>query len=89
MLIYSDAHGFETGDIIFYDNIGTAIGGLSENIEYYVSRVDDDQFKLYTDSKLTKVVSLTSAHTIEQTDNILQDAKVESVATISGELKRR
>ena len=85
-VIYSADHGFETGDIIFYDNIGTAIGGLSENIEYYVSRVDDDQFKIYTDSKLTSVVSLTSAHTSEQTDNILQDAKVESVATISGDL---
>ena len=85
-VIYSADHGFETGDIIFYDNTGTAIGGLSENIEYYVSRVDDDQFKLYTDSKLTSVVSLTSAHTSEQTDNILQDAKVESVATISGDL---
>ena len=85
-VIYSAAHGFKTGDIIFYDNIGTAIGGLSENIEYYVSRVDDDQFKLYTDSKLVNVVSLTSAHTSEQTDNILQDAKVESVATISGDL---
>ena len=85
-VIYSAAHGFETGNIIFYDNIGTAIGGLSENIAYYVSRVDDDQFKLYTDSKLVNVVSLTSAHTSEQTDNILQDAKVESVATISGDL---
>jgi len=85
-VIYSDDHGFETGDIIFYDNTGTAIGGLSENIPYYISRVDDDQFKLYTDSKLTNVVSLTSAKTTEQTDNILQDAKVESVATISGEL---
>ena len=85
-VIYSAAHGFKTGDIIFYDNIGTAIGGLSENISYYVSRVDDDQFKLYTDSKLVNVVSFTSAHTSEQTDNILQDAKVESVATISGDL---
>jgi len=85
-VIYSAAHGFKTGDIIFYDNIGTTIGGLSENIAYYVSRVDDNQFKLFTDSKLVTVVSLTSAHTSEQTDNILQDAKVESVATISGDL---
>jgi len=85
-VIYSAAHGFKTGNIIFYDNIGTTIGGLSENIAYYVSRVDDNQFKLYTDSKLVSVVSLTSAHTSEQTDNILQDAKVESVATISGDL---
>jgi len=85
-VIYSAAHGFKTGDIIFYDNVGTSIGGLSENIAYYVSRVDDNQFKLFTDSKLVTVVSLTSAHTSEQTDNILQDAKVESVATISGDL---
>ena len=85
-VIYSASHGFKTGDTIYYDNIGTAIGGLSENTSYYVSRVDDDQFKLFTDSKLVNVVSLTSAHTSEQTDNILQDAKVESVATISGDL---
>ena len=85
-VIYSDDHGFKTGDIIFYDNVGTTIGGLSENVPYYVSRVDDDQFKLYTDSKLVHVVSLTSAHTSEQTDNILQDAKVESIASISGDL---
>ena len=85
-VIYSASHGFKTGDIIYYDNTGTAIGGLSENTSYYVSRVDDDQFKLFTDSKLVNVVSLTSAHTSEQTDNILQDAKVESVATISGDL---
>mgnify|MGYP001202073734 FL=1 len=85
-VIYSSSHGFKTGDKIFYDNIGTAIGGLSENVEYNVSRVDDDQFKLYTDSKLINVVSLTSAHSSEQTDNILQNTKVESVATISGDL---
>ena len=85
-VIYSSSHGFKTGDKIFYDNIGTAIGGLSENVEYNVSRVDDDQFKLYSDSKLINVVSLTSAHSSEQTDNILQNTKVESVATISGDL---
>ena len=85
-VIYSASHGFKTTDIIFYDNIGTSIGGLSENIPYYVSRVDDNQFKLYSNSKLSDVVSLTSAHTSEQTDNILQNAKVESVATISGDL---
>ncbi len=85
-VIYSSSHGFKTGDKIFYDNIGTAIGGLSENVEYNVSRVDDDQFKLYTDSKLINVVLLTSAHSSEQTDNILQNTKVESVATISGDL---
>ena len=85
-VIYSAAHGFKTRDVIFYDNVGTTITGLSENIPYYVSRVDANQFKLYTDSNLVNVVSLTSAHTSEQVDNILQNAKIESVATISGDL---
>ena len=85
-VIYSAAHGFKTRDVIFYDNVGTTITGLSENIQYYISRVDANQFKLYTDSNLVNVVSLTSAHTSEQVDNILQNAKIESVATISGDL---
>ena len=34
----------KTGEIIFYDNVGTTITGLSENTSYYVSRVDDNQF---------------------------------------------
>lgn len=85
-VLYSSSHGLKTGDVIFYDNVGTSITGLSENVNYYVSRVDDDQFKLYTDSKLITSVTLTSAHTSEQVDNILQDAKVESVASISGTL---
>jgi len=85
-VIYSASHGFKTGDVIFYDNVGTTIGGIAENVSYYVSRVDDDQFKLFSDSKLINVVALTSAHTSEQTDNILQTAKVESIASISGDL---
>ncbi len=83
--IYSEAHGFTTGDIFYYDNTGTAIGGLSENTKYYIEKIDNNQFKLYSNKTLTTVVSLTSAHTSEQTDNILTHAKVESVAVIDGD----
>ena len=83
--IYSASHGFVTGDIFYYDNTGTAIGGLSENTKYYIEKIDNNQFKLYSDKTLDTVVSLTSAHTSEQTDNILTHAKVESVAVIDGD----
>ena len=83
--IYSASHGFTTGDIFYYDNTGTSIGGLSENTKYYIEKIDNNQFKLYSDKTLSTVVSLTSAHTSEQTDNILTHAKVESVAVIDGD----
>ena len=83
--IYSVSHGFVTGDIFYYDNTGTAIGGLSENTKYYIEKIDNNQFKLYSDKTLGTVVNLTSAHTSEQTDNILTHAKVESVAVIDGD----
>jgi len=83
--IYSASHGFVTGDIFYYDNTGTSIGGLSENTKYYIEKIDNNQFKLYSDKTLGTVVSLTSAHTSEQTDNILTHAKVESVAVIDGD----
>ena len=83
--IYSSSHGFTTGDIFYYDNTGTSIGGLSENTKYYIEKIDNNQFKLYSDKTLSTVVSLTSAHTSEQTDNILTHAKVESVAVIDGD----
>ena len=83
--IYSVSHGFVTGDIFYYDNTGTSIGGLSENTKYYIEKIDNNQFKLYSDKTLGTVVNLTSAHTSEQTDNILTHAKVESVAVIDGD----
>jgi hypothetical protein len=83
--IYSVAHGFKTGDIFYYDNTGTTIGGLAENTKYYVEKIDNNQFKLYSNKTLTTVVDITSAHTSEQTDNILTHAKVESVAIIDND----
>ena len=83
--IYSAAHGFVTGDIFYYENAGTTIGGLAENTKYFVEKIDNNQFKLYSNKTLATVVNITSAHTSEQTDNILTHAKVESVAVIDGD----
>ena len=84
-MIYSSSHGLQSGEIIYYDNTGTSITGLSENTKYYVGKVDDNQFQLYAKSNLLTPVNLTAAHTSEQTDNILKHAEVESVAIINGD----
>ena len=83
-IIFSANHGFKTGDIVYYDNTGTSIGGLAENTKYFVGKVDDNQFQLYRNEDLLTEVNMTSAHTTEQTDNILTHAQVESVAVIAG-----
>jgi len=38
-------HGYNTGEIISYTTTGTVIGGLGQT-SYYVTKVDDDNFKL-------------------------------------------
>ena len=83
--IFSVAHGFKTGDHIFYKNSGTAITGLAENTKYYISKIDDNQFQLFQDEGLNTVINLSSAHSSEQIDKILTHAKVESVAVIDGD----
>ena len=39
-------HGYQSGEIIVYNAIETPIGGLSSNTSYYVTKVDNNQFKL-------------------------------------------
>ena len=84
-IIYSANHGFKTGDIVYYENTGTSITGLAENTKYFIGKVDDNQFQLYAKEDLLTEVNMTSAHSSEQTDKILTNAKVESVAIVSGE----
>jgi hypothetical protein len=84
-ILFVSAHGFKSGNHIFYKNSGTAISGLSENTKYFVEKIDDNQIQLYTDEARETVVNLTSAHSSEQTDKILTHAKVESVACIDGD----
>ena len=84
-IIYSANHGFKTGDIVYYDNTGTSITGLAENTKYFIGKVDDNQFQLYAKEDLLTEVNITAAHSSEQTDKILTNAKVESVAIVAGE----
>ena len=39
-------HDFKSGEIINYTTNGTPVGGLSTNTNYYVIKIDDDNFKL-------------------------------------------
>ena len=39
-------HDYESGEIVKYTAEDTAIGGLTSGTEYYVSKVDNNNFKL-------------------------------------------
>jgi hypothetical protein len=39
-------HGYKTGEIIVYNANGTSISGLTTNTEYFVSVLDEDEFRL-------------------------------------------
>jgi hypothetical protein len=39
-------HGYNSGEIVKYTSEGTEIGGLTSGSEYYVLKVDDNNFKL-------------------------------------------
>ena len=41
-----NTHDFKSGEIVKYSTSGTAIGGLTNNTEYYITVVDNDRFKL-------------------------------------------
>jgi len=41
-----DDHGYKTGEIVVYNSEGTSISGLTTNTEYYVSVVDNNEFRL-------------------------------------------
>lgn len=39
-------HGFNSGEIIVYNAVVTPISGLTSSSKYYITKVDDDNFKL-------------------------------------------
>ena len=45
-LIEIKNHDFKSGEIVSYTTNGIAVGGLSTNTNYYVTKIDDDNFKL-------------------------------------------
>ena len=47
-IINSVNHDFESGEIVKYTCKGTPVSGLTTDTEYYVTKVDDNNFKLST-----------------------------------------
>ena len=41
-----EKHDFKSGEIITYSTTGSSIGGLSNYSDYYVTKIDEDSFKL-------------------------------------------
>ena len=41
-------HGYNSGEIVNYTTTGTVVGGLSDNTDYFVTKIDSDNFKLST-----------------------------------------
>ena len=41
-----DNHEFQSGEIVKYYNEGTPVSGLTTNTEYYLTKIDDNSFKL-------------------------------------------
>ena len=39
-------HGYSSGDVVRYDAVVSPVAGLSSGTDYYVTKIDDDNFKL-------------------------------------------
>jgi hypothetical protein len=39
-------HKYNTGDVLVYSTSGSSIGGMNSNDSYYVTKIDDDSFRL-------------------------------------------
>ena len=66
----STGHGYTTGDVLYYEENGSAIGGLSDKTSYFVIRVDSDTFKLAAtadDAAAGTAIDLTSTGNDAQT----------------------
>jgi hypothetical protein len=45
-IITIENHDFSSGEIVEYSTAGSVIGGLTNNTNYYVTKVDNDRFRL-------------------------------------------
>jgi hypothetical protein len=39
-------HGYKTGEIVVYESTGTPVGGLTSSRSYYVTKINDNEFRL-------------------------------------------
>ncbi len=52
------SHGFDNSEVVKYSSTVSAIGGLTNNNEYFVEKIDDDSFRLSDNKELLTFISL-------------------------------
>ena len=52
------SHGFSNSEIVKYSSTESAIGGLTNNTEYFVEKIDNDKFRLSDNRQLTSFIRL-------------------------------
>lgn len=92
-------HGYNTGEIIVYRCEGTSIGGLTNNNSYYVTKINENEFKLslvgiastnkdfyYTTNQFVNLTSIgSSTHSFNYPNiNVSVTGKI-GVSTLSGQ----
>lgn len=74
-------HGYATGDVLYYEDNGTPIGGLSNQTSYFVIRVDADTFKLAAtadDATNGTAIDLTSTGNDAQTLKVIEEVSLDA-----------
>ena len=77
----STGHGYATGDVLYYEDNGTAIGGLTTKTSYFVIRVDADTFKLAAtadDATDGTAIDLTSTGNNSQTLKVIEEVSLDA-----------
>ena len=57
-IINIPSHGFENSEIIKYSSTSSVIGGLTNNSEYFVDKIDNDSFRLSNNKELSSFIKL-------------------------------
>jgi len=98
-LINIPSHGYNSGEIIVYTSPSSPIGGLSDNSSYYVTKVDDNSFRLssvgvgstsvdfyYNTAQFVDLSSTgTGIHTFNYQPITLNVSGIIGVSTLSGQ----
>ena len=57
-IINIPSHGFENSEIVKYSSTSSVIGGLTNNSEYFVDKIDNDSFRLSNNKELSSFIKL-------------------------------
>ena len=77
-------HGFVSYDKVTFSNPETLPSPLVAGTVYYVSKVDDDQFRLYSDAALTTLVNLAPRSSLTFNDTNVDSASNRLTLTAHG-----